>query len=88
MKEKLYTIPLNDAVDANDECPLCFVSRDVEHNQLDYRYGGDTVDSFAQKYMAEMTRVFRFLNDLKENKINYDVEGKDKKHHTCVIEEV
>lgn len=41
-----------------------------EHNQLDYRFGGDTIDDFAQKYMAEMTRVFRFLNDLKENKIN------------------
>ena len=25
MKEKLYTIPLNDAVNANDECPFCFI---------------------------------------------------------------
>lgn len=41
-----------------------------EHNQLDYRFGGDTIDDFAIKYMAEMARVFRFLNDLKENRIN------------------
>lgn len=41
-----------------------------QHNQLDYRLGGDTIDDFAQKYMAETTRIFRFLNDLKQNKIN------------------
>lgn len=41
-----------------------------ERNQLDYRLGGDTIDEFGQKYKAEMTRVFRFLNDLKQNKIN------------------
>lgn len=27
MKEKLYTIPLNDAVNENDECPFCFIER-------------------------------------------------------------
>lgn len=41
-----------------------------EHNQLDYRLGGDTIDDFAQKHMAEITRIFRFLNDLKTNSIN------------------
>lgn len=32
MKEKLYTIPLNDAVNANDECPFCFIERELEQN--------------------------------------------------------
>lgn len=31
MKEKLYTIPLNDAVNADDECPFCFIERELEH---------------------------------------------------------
>lgn len=30
MKEQLYTIPLNDAINAADECPFCFIERDVE----------------------------------------------------------
>ena len=36
MKEKLYTIPLNDAVNENDECPFCFIERKLEeeHDQL------------------------------------------------------
>ena len=36
MKEKLYTIPLNDAMDAHDECPFCFIERNVEHDIMDY----------------------------------------------------
>ncbi|MBQ1487812.1 MAG: hypothetical protein IIZ41_03515 [Lachnospiraceae bacterium] len=39
MKEKLYTIPLNDAVNANDECPFCFVEREVEQGLLDFCLG-------------------------------------------------
>ena len=36
MKEKLYTIPLNDAVNASDECPFCFIERELEQNSLDF----------------------------------------------------
>jgi len=39
MKEKLYTIPLNDAVNANDECPFCIIKRNVEQDLLDFVLG-------------------------------------------------
>lgn len=39
MKEKLYTIPLNDAVNANDECPFCYIERSVEQNLMDFVLG-------------------------------------------------
>ena len=39
MKETLYTIPLNDAVNANDECPFCFIEREVEQDLLDFVLG-------------------------------------------------
>ena len=35
MKEKLYTIPLNDAVNADDECPFCYIERNVEQDLMD-----------------------------------------------------
>ena len=35
MKEKLYTIPLNDAVNASDECPFCFIERELESDIRD-----------------------------------------------------
>ena len=39
MKEKLYTIPLNDAVNAGGECPLCYVEKKLEEDMLDFTLG-------------------------------------------------
>lgn len=39
MKEKLYTMPVNDAVNANDECPLCNASRALERDAIDFAIG-------------------------------------------------
>ena len=36
MKEKLYTIPLMDAFKAGDECPFCFVERQLEQHSYDF----------------------------------------------------
>lgn len=38
-KEKLYTIPLNDAVNADDECALCNVVRALERDAIDFVVG-------------------------------------------------
>ncbi len=50
MKEQLYTIPLNDAFDAQDECPFCFIEREIEHHLLDYVLGS------SASYMEPDTR--------------------------------
>ena len=39
MKETLYTIPLNDAVNAGDECPFCYIERAVEQDLMDFVLG-------------------------------------------------
>ena len=39
MKEQLYTIPLNDAINANEECPFCFIERKVEQDLMDFVLG-------------------------------------------------
>lgn len=39
MKEKLYTIPINDALKAEDECPFCFIARKLEQDLLDFVLG-------------------------------------------------
>ncbi len=50
MKEKLYTIPLNDAMNAQDECPFCFIERNVEQDVIDYVLGS------CASYMESDTR--------------------------------
>jgi len=53
MKEKLYTIPLNDAVNANDECPFCFIEREVEQDLLDFVLGSGS--SYMESDVREIT---------------------------------
>lgn len=41
------------------------MSKYEDPTQLDYRYGGDTVDDFAQKYMKTVAYIFSALNELR-----------------------
>lgn len=53
MKEQLYTIPLNDAMDAHDECPFCFIERSVEQDLLDFVLGSSA--SYMESDVRDMT---------------------------------
>jgi len=53
MKEKLYTIPLNDAVNAQDECPFCYVERAIEQDLLNFVLG--SASSYMEADIREMT---------------------------------
>lgn len=53
MQEQLYTIPLNDAVDAHDECPFCFIERSVEQDLLDFVLGSGS--SYMEADIRAMT---------------------------------
>ncbi|WP_024293132.1 DUF6062 family protein [Lacrimispora indolis] len=50
MKEKLYEIPLNDAMDADDECLFCFLERKAEQELMDFVLGS------CASYMESDTR--------------------------------
>lgn len=39
MKEKIHTIPVNEAFDSGDECPFCHLERQVERSALRYVAG-------------------------------------------------
>ena len=39
MKEKLYTIPMIDALRVEDECPFCYIERNLEQHALDFVIG-------------------------------------------------
>lgn len=53
MKEQLYTIPLNDAVNAQDECPFCYIERSIEQDLLDFVLGSGS--SYMEADIREMT---------------------------------
>lgn len=58
MKEQLYTIPLNDAINANDECPFCFIERNVEQDLLDFVLGSGS--SYMESDVREATNQAGF----------------------------
>ena len=39
MKEKIHTIPVNDAFDAGSECPVCSMYRDLERRAVEFVLG-------------------------------------------------
>lgn len=39
MKEKIYTIPINEAIDADTECPFCAIAKRLEAEAVDYTLG-------------------------------------------------
>ncbi|MBR6381094.1 MAG: hypothetical protein IKS07_05405 [Lachnospiraceae bacterium] len=53
MKEQLYTIPLNDAVAANDECPFCYIERSLEQDLLDFCLGSGS--SYMESDIRDLT---------------------------------
>ena len=53
MKEQLYTIPLNDAFAADDECPFCFIEQKVEQDLLDFTLGSGS--SYMESDIRDMT---------------------------------
>ena len=61
MKEQLYTIPLNDAVNAGDECPFCFIERSIEQDLLDFVLGSSS--SYMEADIREMTDKAGFCRD-------------------------
>ena len=58
MKEQIYTIPLMDAFRAEDECPFCYIERDVEQNALDFVLGQDA--SYMQDHVRAETDATGF----------------------------
>lgn len=39
MQEKIYTIPVNEAFESGDECPLCYMEREAEQRSIRYFAG-------------------------------------------------
>lgn len=61
MKEQLYTIPLNDAFKSNDECPFCYLQRNLEQNAINYVLGSGA--SYMESDVRAETDDLGFCRD-------------------------
>jgi len=53
MREKLYHIPINDAVNSGDECPFCNIERGLEQDMMDFVLGSGS--SYMEADIREQT---------------------------------
>jgi hypothetical protein len=44
LKEKLFTIPINEAFHADSECPICSIKKTLETNAIDFTMGPSYMD--------------------------------------------
>ena len=64
MKETIYTIPINEAFDRHDGCPVCFLSGALERASLEYVMGAAMMEpdvrietnrlGFCQRHLGKM----------------------------------
>lgn len=69
MKEKLYTIPLNDAVNVQDECPFCFIERKLEQDAMDFVLGSSS--SYMESDIREQTDKAGFCREHTKKMFDY-----------------
>lgn len=48
MKEKIYTIPINEAFNQDTECPLCVCERKLGNDALEYFLGSAMMDPYCR----------------------------------------
>lgn len=69
MKEKLYTIPLNDAIDAQTECPFCFIERKAEEDLMDFVLG--SASSYMESDIRDQTDQYGFCRSHFKKMLEY-----------------
>ena len=50
MKEKIYTIPVNEAYDKDCECPMCLLESNLEKEALEYNLGAAMMEEDFRGY--------------------------------------
>lgn len=72
MKEKIYTIPINEAFDEVCECPLCFIERHLESDAIEYELGAAMMEPDHREISNEKGFCKRHLEMMfqKENKLS------------------
>ncbi len=64
MKEKIYTIPVNEALDQNEECLFCTLQKKVEEDILNYVLGPSYMEEDVREEMDKMGFCSRHYKDL------------------------
>lgn len=90
MKEQLHTIPVNEAFEAEDECPFCFMERKAERSAIRYVAGPGA--SYMEPDIREATSRTGFCTHHMKSLFDYGnalgVALMLQSHYTSVMDEL
>jgi hypothetical protein len=67
LKEKLYTIPVNDAFGADCECPVCSMRKTLESNAIEFTMGPSYMEDDIRAETSRMGFCQKHLEQLYKN---------------------
>jgi len=67
LKEKLYTIPVNDAFNEDCECPVCFMRRSLETGAVDFTMGPSYMEDDIREATSRLGFCEKHLQQLYEH---------------------
>lgn len=68
MKEQIYTIPINEAIEENCECPICFLQNKLEKESVEYALGPAMMEPDYRIISNEIGYCNKHYEMLLENK--------------------
>ncbi len=88
MKEKLHTIPVNEAFDADSECPLCVMRKSLEDKAIDFTMGPSYMEDDVRGETSRMGFCEKHLELLYKNQNRLGLALILKSHMDKLIREV
>jgi len=67
LKEKLYTIPVNDAFNTDSECPICLMKKTLEDNAIEFTMGPSYMEDDVRAETDKIGFCGRHIEKLYEN---------------------
>ncbi|CRZ33424.1 hypothetical protein DFR55_11912 [Herbinix hemicellulosilytica] len=88
MKDKLYTIPVNDAFDKGGECPLCNMIDELEQKAIDFTMGPSYMEDDVRGETSRLGFCERHIELLYKNQNRLGLSLIIKSHMDKIINDV
>lgn len=88
MKEKLYTIPVNDAFGADCECPICSMRKTLESNAIEFTMGPSYMEDDIRAVTSRMGFCQKHLEQLYKNQNRLGLALILKTHMDKVVKDI
>lgn len=88
MKEKLYTIPVNDAFNKGGECPLCNMRQELEEKAIDFTMGPSYMEDDVRGETSRLGFCDRHIELLYKNQNRLGLSLILKSHMDKIIDDI